>query len=105
MSWLICVWHCRGELVIGERRGGGSSGRLYRGQYLSQDIAIKIIELNVKNESGTLRSIPAVELLQMFKQEVSIMRLVRHKNLVQLIGACSCWPKLCIVTELMAGGR
>lgn len=32
------------------------------------------------------------------------MRLVRHKNLVQFIGACSNWPKLCIVTELMAGG-
>ncbi|KAG6544341.1 hypothetical protein Mapa_014175 [Marchantia paleacea] len=95
------------NLVIGERLGGGSSGRLYRGQYLSQDVAIKIIELNelnVENESGTLRSVPAVELLQMFKQEVSIMRLVRHKNLVQFIGACSCWPKLCIVTELMAGG-
>jgi hypothetical protein len=32
-------------------------------------------------------------------------RLVRHKNVVQFIGACSCWPRLCIVTELMSGGR
>ena len=32
-------------------------------------------------------------------------RLVRHKNVVQFIGACSKWPQLCIVTELMAGGR
>jgi serine/threonine protein kinase len=23
---------------------------------------------------------------------------------VQFIGACSCWPRLCIVTELMSGG-
>ncbi|KAL3679475.1 hypothetical protein R1sor_022431 [Riccia sorocarpa] len=95
------------NLVIGDRLGGGSSGRLYKGQYLSQDVAIKIIELNeysMENESGTHRTVPAAELLQMFKQEVSIMRLVRHKNLVQFIGACSCWPKLCIVTELMAGG-
>ncbi|KAL2613531.1 hypothetical protein R1flu_025223 [Riccia fluitans] len=95
------------NLEIGEKLGGGSSGRLHRGKYLSQEVAIKIIELtevNMENDSGTLRSVPAVELLQMFKQEVSIMRLVRHKNLVQFIGACSCWPKLCIVTELMAGG-
>jgi hypothetical protein len=31
--------------------------------------------------------------------------MVRHKNVVQFIGACAKWPKLCIVTELMAGGR
>ncbi|CAM6106661.1 unnamed protein product [Calypogeia fissa] len=95
------------NLQIGERLGGGCSGRLYKGKYLSQEVAIKIMELddmNVENESGTLRTVPAAELLQMFKQEVSIMRLVRHKNLVQFIGACSNWPKLCIVTELMAGG-
>lgn len=69
---LCCV-----QLQIGERLGGGCSGRLYKGKYLSQDVAIKVMELddmNVENESGTLRTVPAVELLQMFKQEVSIMR-------------------------------
>ncbi|CAI7786117.1 unnamed protein product, partial [Closterium sp. NIES-54] len=30
--------------------------------------------------------------------------MVRHKNLVQFIGACSHWPRLFIVTELMAKG-
>lgn len=29
---------------------------------------------------------------------------MRHKNIVQFIGACSKWPKLYIVTELMSGG-
>ncbi|KAJ7521008.1 hypothetical protein O6H91_19G033800 [Diphasiastrum complanatum] len=95
------------NLVIGERLGGGSSGRLYRGKYLSQDVAIKIILLDEEHaepDVGTSSAKSATKLLQIFKQEVSIMRLVRHKNLVQFIGACASWPKLCIVTELMAGG-
>ena len=37
-------------------------------------------------------------------QEVSIMRKVRHKNVVQFIGACTRKPNLCIVVEYMPGG-
>lgn len=32
------------------------------------------------------------------------MRKVRHKNVVQFIGACTKPPSLCIVTEFMSGG-
>lgn len=32
------------------------------------------------------------------------MRKVRHKNVVQFIGACTRRPNLCIVFEFMAGG-
>ncbi len=46
-----------------------------------------------------------VSSLQQTVIDSDLCRLVRHKNLVQFIGACSCWPKLCIVTELMASGR
>jgi serine/threonine protein kinase len=95
-------------LEIGEKLGKGSSGGLFKGKYLSQDVAIKIIEIdeyhNSEIDSDTHVCAPASGRLQVFKQEVSIMRLVRHKNVVQFIGACSNWPKLCIVTELMAGG-
>ena len=37
-------------------------------------------------------------------QEVAIMRKVRHKNVVQFIGACTRKPNLCIVFEFMSGG-
>lgn len=37
-------------------------------------------------------------------QEVSMMRKVRHKNIVQFIGACTRKPNLCIVFEFMSGG-
>ncbi|KAG0580630.1 hypothetical protein KC19_4G188300 [Ceratodon purpureus] len=95
-------------LQIGEQLGTGSTGRLFKGKYLSQDVAIKIILIGDCSGSGTdgdtHQSAPAAERLQIYKQEISIMRLVRHKNVVQFIGACSKWPQLCIVTELMAGG-
>ncbi len=32
------------------------------------------------------------------------MRKVRHKNVVQFIGACTRKPNLCIVFEYMSGG-
>ncbi len=32
------------------------------------------------------------------------MRKVRHKNVVQFIGACTRKPNLCIVFEFMTGG-
>lgn len=32
------------------------------------------------------------------------MRKVRHKNVVQFIGACTIPPNLCIITEYMSGG-
>lgn len=37
-------------------------------------------------------------------QEVAIMRKVRHKNVVQFIGACTRKPNLCIVFEFMPCG-
>ncbi|MCJ1422142.1 Serine/threonine-protein kinase sty8 [Sticta canariensis] len=37
-------------------------------------------------------------------QEVTIMRKVRHRNVVQFIGACTQKPNLCIVFEFMTGG-
>lgn len=33
-----------------------------------------------------------------------MMRKVRHKNIVQFIGACTRKPNLCIVFEFMSGG-
>lgn len=68
------------QLEIGEKLGKGSSGGLYKGKYLSQDVAIKIIEIdeyrNSELDSDTHVCAPASGRLQVFKQEVSIMRSV-----------------------------
>ncbi|XP_023540082.1 serine/threonine-protein kinase STY17-like isoform X1 [Cucurbita pepo subsp. pepo] len=82
------------QLKFENKVGSGSYGDLYRGTYCSQEVAIKVLKPERINE----------EMLKEFSQEVYIMRKVRHKNVVQLIGACTKPPKLCIVTEFMSRG-
>ena len=53
-------------------------------------------------ELHLLDDLSKVTLLGM--QEVAIMRKVRHKNVVQFIGACTRKPNLCIVFEFMPCG-
>ncbi|PPS04632.1 hypothetical protein GOBAR_AA16029 [Gossypium barbadense] len=81
------------QLKIENRIASGSYADLYRGTYCSQEVAIKVL----KPEQITR------EMLREFSQEVYIMK-IRHKNVVQLIGACTRSPNLCIVTEFMARG-
>lgn len=88
--WEIDPQHLKFEHKV----ASGSYGDLYKGTYCSQEVAIKILK------SERLNS----ELQKEFAQEVYIMRKVRHKNVVQFIGACTRPPNLCIVTEFMSGG-
>ncbi|XP_052308804.1 serine/threonine-protein kinase STY17 isoform X2 [Populus trichocarpa] len=89
------VWEIHtSQLKVENKVASGSYGDLYRGIYCSQEVAIKVL----KPERVS------AEMLREFSQEVYIMRKVRHKNVVQLIGACTRSPNLCIVTEFMAKG-
>ncbi|CAN6686491.1 unnamed protein product [Malus baccata var. baccata] len=81
-------------LKIGDRIASGSCGDLYRGIYLGQDVAIKILRSEHLNDA----------LEDEFAQEVAILREVHHSNVVRFIGACTKSPHLCIVTEYMPGG-
>ncbi|KAK8572213.1 hypothetical protein V6N13_047826 [Hibiscus sabdariffa] len=81
-------------LKMGERIACGSCGDLYRGIYLGQDVAIKI--LRSEHLTDTLE--------EEFAKEVAILREVQHKNVVRFIGACTKSPHLSIVTEYMPGG-
>ncbi|CAI5514404.1 unnamed protein product [Closterium sp. Naga37s-1] len=82
------------QLKLHHKIASGSFGDLYRGTYCGQDVAIKILKPERLSDS----------LQQEFAQEVYIMRKVRHKNVVQFIGACTKPPNLSIVTEFMVGG-
>ncbi|KAJ0085298.1 hypothetical protein Patl1_09466 [Pistacia atlantica] len=91
----IDVWEIDASLLKYEYKiASGSYGDLYKGTFYSQDVAIKVLTVEHLNEN----------MQKEFAQEVYIMRKVRHKNVVQFIGACSRPPKLCIVTEFMSGG-
>ncbi|PIN09448.1 Dual-specificity kinase [Handroanthus impetiginosus] len=89
------VWEIDPQLLKFESKvASGSYGDLYKGTYCSQEVAVKILKAERLN----------TELQKEFAQEVYIMRKVRHKNVVQFIGACTRPPNLCIVTEYMSGG-
>ncbi|KAE9618515.1 putative dual-specificity kinase TKL-Pl-4 family [Lupinus albus] len=82
------------HLKYGTQIASGSYGELFKGIYCSQEVAIKVLKAEHVNS----------DLQTEFAQEVYIMRKVRHKNVVQFIGACTKPPRLCIVTEFMSGG-
>ena len=82
------------DIIFHEKIASGAFGDLFRGSYCGQDVAIKILR-GVQDDSVQF---------QEFLQEVAIMRKVRHRNVVQFIGACTERPNLCIVFEYMRGG-
>ena len=82
------------DIVFQEKIASGAFGDLFKGIFCGQDVAIKILR-GVQDNSVQY---------QEFLQEVSIMRKVRHRNVVQFIGACTKKPHLCIVFEYMKGG-
>ncbi|XP_027149496.1 serine/threonine-protein kinase STY46-like [Coffea eugenioides] len=89
------VWEIDAKLVKFEHKiATGSNGDLYKGIFHSQDVAIKVLKAEHLTET----------VQREFAQEVYILRKVRHKNVVQFIGACTRPPLLCIVTEYMHGG-
>ncbi|KAG5573567.1 hypothetical protein H5410_063333 [Solanum commersonii] len=66
----------------------------YKGSFHNQEVAIKVLKSEYLNE----------DMQRDFAQEIYILRKVRHKNVVQFIGACTKPPRLCIITEFMSGG-
>ncbi|KAF8043375.1 hypothetical protein BT93_A1652 [Corymbia citriodora subsp. variegata] len=82
------------QIDTGVKVASGSFGDLYRGTYCGQEVAIKILKPGRANAA----------ILRDFAQEIYIMRKIRHKNVVQFIGACTHPPNLCIVTEFMSKG-
>jgi len=84
------------QLNFMEKIASGAFGVLYRGSYCGQEVAIKVLKTGGKSSQE--------EVYREFAQELSILRKVRHKNIVQLIGAMTKPPRLCLVTEFMKGG-
>lgn len=89
------AWEIDPELLKCEHRiAGGAYGDLYKGSFHGQDVAIKVLKPSHLDQ----------RVQREFAQEVYILRRVRHKNVVQFIGACTRPPTLCVVTEFMSRG-
>jgi len=84
------------KLELGPKISGGAFGDVHRGHYCGQVVAVKVLRMD--DVQGNLQD--------EFRQEVSILRKVRHKNVVQFLGVCTIasTSQMCIVTEFMEKG-
>lgn len=85
------VWE---DLAIQEHIGEGSTATVYHGHCYGSDIAVKIFNKQEYTD----------DVLRSFKQEVSIMKKLRHPNILLYMGAVASNNRLCIVTEFLARG-
>ncbi|KAE8657838.1 hypothetical protein F3Y22_tig00116980pilonHSYRG00045 [Hibiscus syriacus] len=85
-------------LNMGSAFAQGAFGKLYRGTYNGEDVAIKILE---RPENSPEK---AQVMEQQFQQEVTMLATLKHPNVVRFIGGCRKPMVWCIVTEYAKGG-
>ncbi|KAL3701450.1 hypothetical protein R1sor_019472 [Riccia sorocarpa] len=86
------------RLSMGPPFAQGAFGRLYKGTYNGEDVAVKILE---RPENDLQRSL----LMEtQFAKEVTMLAKAKHQNVVRFIGACRKPMVWCIVTEYARGG-
>lgn len=86
------------RLHMGPPFAQGAFGRLYKGTYNGEDVAVKILERPENNMEKMLMMESA------FAKEVTMLAAVKHQNVVRFIGACRKPMVWCIVTEYARGG-
>ncbi|KVH61633.1 Armadillo repeat-containing protein 3 and Serine/threonine-protein kinase CTR1 [Cynara cardunculus var. scolymus] len=92
MDWLEIAWD---ELHIKERIGAGSFGTVHRAEWHGSDVAVKVLTVQDFQDDQ----------LKEFLREVSIMKRVRHPNVVLFMGAVTVRPHFSIVTEYLPRQR
>lgn len=84
------------ELRLEEIIGVGGFGKVYRGLWLGQEVAVKAARLDPERD-------PAVTAEQV-RQEARLFGALQHPNIIALRGACLSPPHLCLVMEYARGG-
>ncbi|KAK8335839.1 hypothetical protein V6Z11_A09G082400 [Gossypium hirsutum] len=82
------------DLTIGEQIGQGSCGTVYHALWYGSDVAVKVFS---KQEYSD-------DIIHAFRQEVSLMKRLRHPNVLLFMGAVTSPQRLCIVTEFLPRG-
>ncbi|ONK78744.1 uncharacterized protein A4U43_C02F21970 [Asparagus officinalis] len=82
------------DLTIGEQIGQGSCGTVYHALWYGSDVAVKVFSKQEYSDDVILS----------FRQEVSLMKRLRHPNILLFMGAVTTTQRLCIVTEFLPRG-
>lgn len=85
-----------GELVLQEIIGVGGFGKVYRGTWRDQEVAVKAARQDPDEDiTATASSV---------KQEAKLFSMLQHPNIIKLEGVCLEEPNLCLVMEYARGG-
>ncbi|XP_047980353.1 serine/threonine-protein kinase BCK1/SLK1/SSP31-like isoform X1 [Salvia hispanica] len=82
------------DLTIGEQVGQGSCGTVYHALWYGSDVAVKVFSRLEYSD----------EVISSFRQEVSLMKRLRHPNILLFMGAVMSPECLGIVTEFLPRG-
>ncbi|CAH9120476.1 unnamed protein product [Cuscuta epithymum] len=82
------------DLTIGDHIGQGSCGNVYHALWYGSDVAVKVFS---KQEYSD-------DVIFSFRQEVALMKRLRHPNVLLFMGAVTSPERLCIVTEFLPRG-
>ncbi|GMH10525.1 hypothetical protein Nepgr_012366 [Nepenthes gracilis] len=87
-----------GKYEMGRLIGQGNFGRVYYGKHIVTDesVAIKKMYKDQVKKAGMMEQI---------KREISVMRLVRHPNIVRIVEVMATKTKIYLVMEYLKGGE
>ncbi|KAJ6383067.1 hypothetical protein OIU77_031483 [Salix suchowensis] len=87
-----------GKYEMGRLLGKGTFAKVYYGKHLvtGENVAIKVISKNQVKKEGMMEQI---------QREVSVMRLVRHPNIVELKEVMATKTKIFFIMEYVRGGE
>ncbi len=86
-----------GPFQLERRLGVGGMGIVYLASYVKtgQQVAVKVLSPEVSSDPGVLKR---------FEREMSILKKLRHKNIVQYYGGGTSGGQQFYAMELMTGG-
>ena len=84
------------ELDVEEVIGVGGFGKVYRGFYRGAEVAVKAARRDADESLVTIK--------ERVLQEGKLFWLLKHQNIISLMGVCLEEPNLCLVMEFARGG-
>ncbi|XP_075704449.1 tyrosine-protein kinase ABL1 isoform X2 [Rhinoderma darwinii] len=84
----------RTDITMKHKLGGGQYGEVYEGVWKKYSLTVAVKTL----KEDTME-------VEEFLKEASVMKEVKHPNLVQLLGVCTREPPFYIITEFMTYGN